>query len=63
MFTKQGANKVEILFKDDTIEIKTKRQLGKKNSREINEILLRNGFEWLSSCKDSSWIKVKTTSH
>jgi hypothetical protein len=47
------ANKVEILHKDDSIEIKPKGWLGKKNWREINEILLRNGFEWLSSGKDS----------
>jgi hypothetical protein len=42
------ANKVEILRKDDRIEIKAKGWLGKKNWREINEVLLRNGFEWLS---------------
>ena len=43
------ANKVEILRKEDnSIEIKPKGYLGKKNWREINEILLRNGFEWLS---------------
>jgi hypothetical protein len=29
----------------------------------INEILLRNGFEWFSSGKDSCWITMKTTSH
>ena len=40
------ANKVEILRKDDRIEIKAKGWLGKKNWREINEVLLRNGFEW-----------------
>jgi hypothetical protein len=39
------ANKVEILHKDDSIEIKPKVWLGKKNWREINEVLLRNGFE------------------
>ncbi|MFL6364175.1 MAG: hypothetical protein ACJ719_03070 [Nitrososphaeraceae archaeon] len=54
------ANKVEILHKDNSIEIKPKGWLGKKNWREINEILLRNGFEWLSSGRDSCWIKMKT---
>jgi hypothetical protein len=49
------ANKVEILRKDDRIEIKAKGWLGKKNWREINEVLLRNGFEWLSAA--GCWIK------
>ena len=40
------ANKVEILRKDNSIEIKPKGWLNKKNWREINEVLLRNGFEW-----------------
>jgi hypothetical protein len=53
------ANKVEILHKDNSIEIKPKGWLSKKNWREINEVLLRNGFEWLSSGK-GSWIKMKT---
>jgi hypothetical protein len=58
------ANKVEILRNEDnSIEVKPKGWLGKKNWTEINEILLRNGFEWFSSGKDSRWIKVKTTSH
>jgi hypothetical protein len=53
------ANKVEILRKEDNcIEVKPKGWLGKKNWTEINEILLRNGFEWLSSGKDSCWIKI-----
>ena len=43
------ANKVGILRKEDSIEIKPKGFLGKKNWREISEVLLRNGFEWLSS--------------
>jgi hypothetical protein len=62
------ANKVEILRDDDSIEIKLKGWLGKKNWREINEILLRNGFERLSSGKGSSgkgscWIKMKTRNY
>ena len=56
------ANKVESLRKEDgSIEIKPKGYLGKKNWREINEILLRNGFDWLSSGKHSCWIKMKTS--
>jgi hypothetical protein len=52
------ANKVGILHKDNnTIEIKPKGWIKKKHWREINEVLLRNGFEWLSSGKDSCWIK------
>jgi hypothetical protein len=58
------ANKVEIHRKEDnSIEVKPKGWLGKKNWTEINEILLRNGFEWFSSGKDSCWIKIKTASH
>jgi hypothetical protein len=53
------ANKVEILHKDDSIEIKPKGWLGKRTWREINEVLLRNGFQWLPSGKDSCWIKIK----
>jgi hypothetical protein len=43
------ANKVEILRKDNSIEIKPKGWLGRRYWREMNEVLLRNGFEWLSS--------------
>ena len=58
------ANKVEILRKEDnSIEIKPKGYLGKKNWREINEVLLRNGFEWLSSGEGSCWIKMKTSNN
>ena len=57
-------NKVEILRNEDnSIEVKPKGYLGKKKWREINEILLRNGFDWLSSGEGSCWIKRKTTSH
>jgi hypothetical protein len=41
-------NKLVISRKDDSIEIKTKEFIDKKNWREINEVLLRNGFKWLS---------------
>jgi hypothetical protein len=54
------ANKVEILRKEDSsIEVKPKGYLGKRNWREINDVLLRNGFKWLSSGRDSCWIKPK----
>jgi hypothetical protein len=36
------ANKVEIHRKEDSIEVKPKGWLGKKNWTEINETLLRN---------------------
>jgi hypothetical protein len=57
------ANKVEILRKDNSIEIKPKGWLGKRNWREINEVLLRSGFEWLSSGEGSCWIKIKTSNN
>jgi hypothetical protein len=50
-------NKLQILRKDDCIEIKPNEWLDKKNWREINEVLVRNGFSWLSYGKDSCWIK------
>jgi transposase-like protein len=51
-------NKLVISRKDDSVEIKTKEFLDKKNWREINEVLLRNGFKWLSLGKDSCWIRT-----
>lgn len=50
-------NKVQILHKDDSIEIKPKTWLDKKNWREINEVLLKHGFKWLSLGKDRCCIK------
>jgi hypothetical protein len=50
-------NKLQILRTDDSIEIKSREWLDKKNWREINEILIRLGFSWLSYGKDSCWIK------
>jgi hypothetical protein len=53
-------NKIEILRKDNnSIKIKPKGWISKKHWTEINEVLLRNGFESLSSGKDSCWIKIK----
>jgi len=54
-------HKVEILHKDDSIEIRPKGWLDKKNWREINEILTKHGFSWFSNGKDSCWIKKLTT--
>ena len=51
-------NKIQILHKDDSVEIKPKEFLDKKNWREINEVLLKHGFKWLSLGKDSCWIKT-----
>jgi endonuclease III len=42
-------NKVQILRKDDSVEIKSKEWLDKKNWREINQVLLKHGFKWISS--------------
>jgi hypothetical protein len=52
-------NKLQILRKDDCIEIKPKDWLDKKNWREINEILVKHGFSWLSYGKDSCWLLSK----
>jgi hypothetical protein len=52
-------NKLQILRKDNCIEIKPKEWLDKKNWREINEILVRHGFSWLSLGKDSCWLLSK----
>jgi hypothetical protein len=38
-------NKVQILCKDDNIEIKPKERL---EWREINQVLLKRGFKWIS---------------
>jgi putative transposase len=51
-------NKLQILRKDDCIEIKPKEWLDKKNWREINEILVKHQFNWLSHGRDSCWIKL-----
>jgi hypothetical protein len=51
-------NKLQILRKDDCIEVKPKEWLGKKNWREINEILVKHQFNWLSHGRDSCWIKL-----
>jgi Integrase core domain len=51
------ANKVQILDRDDSIEVKAKTWLDKKNWTEINMILVKHGFMWLSLGRDSCWIR------
>jgi hypothetical protein len=50
-------HKLHIIRKDDSIEIKPKEWIDKKNWREINETLVKYEFKWLSYGKDSCWIK------
>ena len=50
-------NKVKVDKHDDYIEIKPNGWLDKREWREINEILVNNGFEWKSCNIDSCWIK------
>ncbi|HZD33874.1 MAG TPA: hypothetical protein VE130_01605 [Nitrososphaeraceae archaeon] len=42
---------------DGYIEIKPNGWLDKREWREINEILVKDGFEWKSCSIDSCWIK------
>jgi hypothetical protein len=49
-------NKLEIIRKDDSIEIKPKDWLNKKDWRNY-EILTEHGFSWFSYGKESCWIK------
>lgn len=51
-------NKVRVVKHDDYAEIKPIQWLGKKEWREINEILSEYGFEWRSCNMDSCWIKA-----
>lgn len=50
-------NKVKVTKYDDYVEIKPNGWLDKKEWREINEILVKDGFEWKSCNIDSCWIK------
>lgn len=50
-------NKVKVTKYDDYVEIKPNGWLDKREWREINEILVNNGFEWKSCSIDSCWIK------
>jgi transposase-like protein len=51
-------NKVKVNKHDDYVEIKPNGRLDKREWREINEILVKNGFEWKSCNIDSCWIKL-----
>jgi hypothetical protein len=50
-------NKVKVNKQDGYAEIKPNRWLDKREWREINDILVKNGFEWKSCNIDSCWIK------
>lgn len=50
-------NKVKVNKHDDYVEIKPNGRLDKREWREINEILVKNEFEWKSCNIDSCWIK------
>ena len=52
-------NKVRVNKQDNYIEIKPNGRLDKREWREINDILVKNGFEWKSCSIDSCWIKNK----
>lgn len=51
-------NKVKVNKHADYVEIKPNGWLDKREWREINEILVKNGFEWKSCNIDSCWIKM-----
>lgn len=50
-------NKVKVTKHDDYVELKPNGWLDKREWREINEILVKNGFKWKSCSIDSCWIK------
>jgi len=50
-------NKVKVNKQDGYVEIKPNGWLDKREWREINEILTKDGFEWKSCSIDSCWIK------
>ena len=49
--------KVTIVNEGDSIKITPKMWIDKKVWREINDILKLHEFGWLSSGKDSCWLK------
>ncbi|HZE77849.1 MAG TPA: hypothetical protein VE089_04800, partial [Nitrososphaeraceae archaeon] len=53
------ANKLEVIHRNDRIEIKPTEWLNAKTWREINEILKTHEFTWRSQGRDSCWIKYK----
>jgi putative transposase len=50
-------NKVKVTKHDGYVEIKPNGWLDKREWREINDILVKNGFEWKSCSIDSCWIR------
>ncbi|MEP0823951.1 MAG: DDE-type integrase/transposase/recombinase [Nitrososphaera sp.] len=52
------ANKVQIVNESDCIKVKAKGWMEKKEWREIHDILIVQGFNWLSNGKDSCWIRM-----
>ncbi len=50
---------IDIKHERDCVSIKPKAWLPKPVWREINDILLINGFSWLENGKESQWIKMK----
>lgn len=51
---------LSIINEKDCIKFKQKGWIEKQEWREINDILRINGFAWLSSGRDSCWIKLVT---
>ena len=49
---------LQVVNEKDCIKFKQKRWMEKQEWREINDILRVNGFAWLSSGKDSCWIRM-----
>ena len=53
------ANKLEVIQRNDRIEIKPIEWLNAKTWREIHEILKAHEFTWRSHGRDSCWIRYK----
>ncbi|MEW6603950.1 MAG: hypothetical protein AB1351_04590 [Thermoproteota archaeon] len=51
-------NKVQVLNEGDSIKVKPKGWMEKKEWREIHDILRVQGFNWLANGKDSCWIRM-----
>lgn len=52
--------KVNIVNEKDSMKVTCKGWMEKQTWREINDILRLNGFSWLSSGKDSCWLKLSS---
>lgn len=51
-------NKVQVLNEGDSIKVKPRGWMEKKEWREIHDILRVQGFNWLANGKDSCWIRM-----